>query len=59
MDGEGGLFGELPSAGDSGLDSLFDSAGDDDENIFSALTQGQPDVYDIFGNGGGDSDDEE
>ncbi len=57
--GEGGLFGEIPSESEVGLGSLFDSAGDDDENIFSALTQGQPDVYDIFGTGNGNSDDEE
>ena len=48
-------------AKDTGIDSLFDTGEDDDENIFSALTEQTPDMFSIFGtqDNGDDSDEEE
>ena len=56
----GDIFGEF-GAKDTGIDSLFDTGEDDDENIFSALTEQTPDMFSIFGtqDNGDDSDEEE
>ncbi len=41
---------------DTSFDNLFDTGDDDDENIFSALTQGTPELNDIFGIGSNDDE---
>ncbi len=56
---EGSLFGGF---GDEGAESggLFDTVGDDDdENIFSALTEGTPDLSELFGSGSDDENKED
>ena len=57
---DGGLLSALGGA-DAGTGSIFDTQTEDsgDSNIFSALTESQPDIYDIFGTKSDDADDEE
>ena len=57
---DGGLLSALGGA-DAGTGSIFDTQTEDsgESNIFSALTESQPDIYDIFGTKSDDADDEE
>ncbi len=57
---DGGLLSTLGGA-DAGTGSIFDTQTEDsgESNIFSALTESQPDIYDIFGTKSDDADDEE
>jgi len=48
--GDGGIFGNLGGDNSDETSNLFDTD-DDDESIFSALTEGTPDLGDIFGTG--------
>lgn len=54
--GDDNLFGGFATES-TGIDNLFDTGDDDDENIFSALTESVPDMFDLFGDKGG-SDEE-
>ena len=54
--GDDNLFGGFATES-AGIDNLFDTGDDDDENIFSALTESVPDMFDLFGDKGG-SDEE-
>ena len=51
----GNIFENFKTEG-SAFDNLFDTAKDDDDDIFSALTKGTVDVNDIFGLGGGNDE---
>ena len=51
----GNIFENFKTEG-SAFDNLFDTAKDDDDDIFSALTKGTVDVTDIFGLGGGNDE---
>lgn len=53
---DGGNIFESFAQDSSAFDNLFDSGDDDDESIFGALTQGTPDISDIFGNTGADDE---
>ncbi len=57
---DGGLLSALGGA-DAGTGSIFDTQTEDsgESSIFSALTESQPDIYDIFGTKSDDADDEE
>ena len=52
--GGGNIF-ENIAPESTGIDNLFDTGDDDDENIFGALTESVPDMFDLFGDKG-DSD---
>ena len=54
--GDDNIFGGFATES-TGIDNLFDTGDDDDENIFSALTESVPDMFDLFGDKGG-SDEE-
>ncbi len=51
----GNIFENFKTEGSS-FDNLFDTAKDDDDDIFSTLTAGTVDVNDIFGLGGNDEE---
>ncbi len=51
----GNIFENFKTEG-SAFDNLFDTAKDDDDDIFSTLTAGTVDVNDIFGLGGNDEE---
>ena len=46
--GDDNIFGGFATES-TGIDNLFDTGDDDDENIFSALTESVPDMFDLFG----------